>query len=258
MYKTYTADDYRNHWKLPKDYTVHGFIVFGTFHPGPYEQLKEEISKLGLNVSYGKVSESPYFDPILEFTIDDKKYWFAVAYGGAMLSEWAHLACLFGSQQNIVIGNCGGLLAEADSPEIVVPTFASADESTTRMYEPNVDKQHYSDEELSQRLIKRLEKKHKVWHGPTVTCQAMMAETWEDIKSWSAEGYYGVEMEAATVFAVSNHFKCSSAALLVISDNLIQEKTVLDVNYEMGGDARHNVRHFLLSTVLQDMFITEL
>ena len=251
MYKKFTSDDYRKHWKLPADYVVNGFIVFGTFHPGPYHQLKEELANMRLEVSFSKVSDNPYFAPILEFEIASKRYWFTIAYGGTMLSEWTHLACLFGSQQNVVIGSCGGLFANADTPEILVPTYAYADESTTRMYESNVSNQHQSDENLNQRLIKHLEERHKVWHGPTVTCQAMMAETWEDIQRWSRDGYYGVEMEAATVFAVSNYFKRSSAALLVIGDNLVQEKTVLDVNYEDGSMARQRVRQDMLQAALR-------
>jgi hypothetical protein len=253
MYKSFTAADYRNHHKLPADYTVDGFIIFGTFHPGPYDQLKEELEKLGIQADYTRTLGGPYFTPILEFHVSGKRYWFTVAYGGTMLSEWTHLACLFGSKVNVVIGSCGGLLAEADSPDIVVPTYAYADESTTRMYEPEANHKHMADKNLNQKLIKALKRKQKVWHGPTITCQAMMAETWEDIQRWSSEGYYAVEMEAATVFAVSNHFNIPSTALLVIGDNLVQEKTVLDVNYEAGGDARQSVRRFMLSTLLQEI-----
>ncbi len=250
MYKSFTAKDYRNHWKLPDDYKVHGFIIFGTFRPYPYKHLKAEIEKLGVGVEYKKTLVSSYFDPILEFVVNGKLYWFTIAYGGTMLSEWTHLACLFGSEVNIVIGSCGGLLAEAESPEIIVPTFAYADESATRMYEPSSDNRHSSTETLNKQLIKSLEDKHKVWHGPTITCQAMMAETWEDIQKWSAEGYYGVEMEAATVFAVSNHFNRKSAALLVIGDNLVKEKTVLDENYKSGTTMRQNVRGDMLNAAL--------
>lgn len=250
MYKSFTAEDYRKHWKLPNNYTVHGFIIFGTFRLGPYDQLKNEVNRLGLTAEYKRSLNNPYFDPILEFIIDGKTYWFTIAYGGTILSEWTHLACLFGSSTNIVIGSCGGLFAEADTPEIIIPTYAYADESATRMYEPNAKNQHASDEELNQRLIKRLQSKHKIWHGPTVTCQAMMAETWQDIQQWSSEGHYAVEMEAATVFAVSNYFNRSSAAMLVIGDNLVQEKTVLDVNYESGSSSRQNVRGDMLNAAL--------
>jgi purine-nucleoside phosphorylase len=253
MYKTFKAADFRNHHKLPEDYTVNGFIIFGTFHPGPYTQLKEELANLNIKVEYSRTLNGPYFEPILEFTVGGKRYWFTVAYGGTMLSEWTHLACLFGSHTNIVIGSCGGLFKDADSPDIVVPTYAYADESTTRMYEPEANNSHNSTESLNKRLIANLKQKHKVWHGPTITCQAMMAETWEDIQKWSSEGYFAVEMEAATVFAVSNHFNVSSAALLVIGDNLVQEKTVLDVNYEAGSDTRQRVRREMLTEVLKVM-----
>jgi len=48
------------------------------------------------------------------------------------------------------------------------------------------------------------------------TCSAMLGETREDIQGRSSEGYYGVEMESATIFAVSNHFHIPSAAMIYI------------------------------------------
>lgn len=258
MYKSFTADDYRKHLGVADDYTVHGFIVFGTFNKRQYDQLKTCASELGIEAEFASVPRtkanfSDFLEPILQFTVGGKAYWFTIAYGGTMLSEWLHLACLWGSQTNIVVGDCGGLLKEANTHDIVVPTFAYANESATRMYEPEANHHHYANKQLSESLISRLERKHKVWNGPTVTCQAMLAETWDDVNRWSSKGYYGVEMEAATVFAVSNHFKRCAAAVLGISDNLVQEKTVLDVNFEAGGDYRQEVRAELLSAALQEM-----
>jgi len=254
MYKSFTAADYRKHHDLPKDYTVNGFIIVGTFHPGPYAQLKEELAKFGKNVSYKKVNDNPYFAPILELTIDEKIYWFTIAYGGTMLCEWLHLACLFGSKANILIGQCGGLFTEADTPDIIMPTYAYANESVTRMYEPDASHHHASDKFLTEQLADKIKiEGHKVWQGPTMTCQAMMAETWEDVQKWSNEGYYGVEMEASTIFAVSNHFKRRSAAVLVIGDNLVMQKTVHDESYGDGLDARLKVRGDIIAAVLQEI-----
>jgi purine-nucleoside phosphorylase len=238
---------------LPPDYIVDGFIIFGTFHPGPYDDLRHTLNMLSVTVDYTRILDGPYFEPILEFTFNSKRYWSTIAYGGALLSEWTHLACLFGSQNNIVIGNCGGLLKGARSHDVIIPTFAFGNESTTRMYEPNETHHHNSSEVLSQHLADRVGTKHKVWRGPTVTCQAMMAETWEDIQKWSKDGFYGVEMEAATVFAVSNHFQRRSAAMLVISDNLVEEKTVLDEKYADGHETRLGVRNELLYAALEEL-----
>ena len=61
-----------------------------------------------------------------------------------------------------------------------------------------------------------------------MTCQAMMGESFEDIQQWTIEGFLGVEMEAATVFSVSNHFNVPSAAMIMVADNLIENETVID------------------------------
>jgi purine-nucleoside phosphorylase len=75
------------------------------------------------------------------------------------------------------------------------------------MYNPDSkENKHFSNEKLSESLRKRLELKAIVHKGPVITCQAMISESWEDIQSWSKEGYLGVEMETSTVFAVSKHF----------------------------------------------------
>lgn len=60
----------------------------------------------------------------------------------------------------------------------------------------------------------------------------MLAETWDDVQNWADQDFAAVEMEAATVFAVSSHFNVPSAAMLMIGDNLIEEQTVVDINYE--------------------------
>ena len=46
--------------------------------------------------------------------------------------------------------------------------------------------------------------------------------------NWSEEGYVGVEMETAIVFAISNHFKIPSSAIFYVSDNLIRGQRVGD------------------------------
>ena len=69
-----------------------------------------------------------------------------------------------------------------------------------------------------------------------------MGETLDDIKKWQAEGYYGVEMEAATVFAVSNHFKVPTSALLIIGDNLIKGETVHSEGYENTKEIRKGAK----------------
>lgn len=161
-----------------------------------------------------------------------KRYWFDASYGGVLLSEYLHLASLFGSRKNILLGSCGGLSEQVNACDVIVPTASYGDESTTRMYQPHKkDNLHEPNRELSHKLAVKMERSHKVWLGATVTNQAMMAETNEHVELWSKQGYLGVEMEAATVFAVSNHFTVPSAAVLLVGDNLVKGESVLSSTY---------------------------
>lgn len=252
MYKKFTADDYRKHINLPSDYSVEGFIIFGTFKKYPYEMLKDSLLRLGHKAEFSHI-EHEFLNPILEFKVNGKNYWFVIAYGGALLSEYLHLACLFGSKKNILLGSCGGLKKGATSREMLVPTWSYADESSAKAYQPDRKNKYEANEELSSRLATKLEQKHKVHRGPTVTYQAMMAETWEDVLSWAEQGYFGVEMEAATVFATSNHFKVPAAAILRIGDNLIENETVMDINYEKDRDLRRKATEDTFDVALEEI-----
>ena len=240
MYKKLTADDYRKHFGLPHNYGIEGFIVYGTYKNHPFEQFEDSLKRSGFKYEKSKL-EHDFFGSLMEYNVEGKKYWLAIAYGGALLSEYLHLACLFGSKHNILIGSCGGLKKGASSLELVVPDWSAATESSAMAYQPDENGKYNADKNLSDELTHLMSGKHKVHRGPTVTFQAMLAETWDDIQNWAGQGFAAVEMEAATVFAVSNHFKVPSAAILMIGDNLIEEQTVVDVNYESARAKRRQV-----------------
>ena len=75
-----------------------------------------------------------------------------------------------------------------------------------------------------------------------VTVQAALAETKEDIERWHKQGYLGVDMESATMFAVSNSFNIPSAALLYVADNLVRNELVTDDGYELLKTQRTAIR----------------
>lgn len=244
MYKSYGASDYRGLFTLPETYRVEGMLIWGGWNrEGKIALLKESLTlQKSLTGRSAQFNALPGFlERLLEFVIGGKRYWFDVSYGGARLCEYLHLACLFGSRNNILLGTCGGLDAGIDTCDFIVPTFSYGNESTTRAYQPEAsDHKHLPNKELSARLANAINPKRKVWQGPTMTNQAMMAETLEDVKRWSEQGYLGVEMEAATVFAVSNHFAVPSAAILFVSDNLIRGETVLDEAYRNARQLRES------------------
>lgn len=238
MYKSITAEQYRSHLGFPADYKVDAMLCYGTlYEQRVLSQLQYVINDLGLDA---QITEMP--DEFLRFAkqlrVGEKNIWFAIGYGGAWLSEYLHWACLFGSKKNILLGSCGGLKPGIKQGDFIVPDSSFSEESSARIYnrESNI---HLPDNQLSERITNLL--KHdgtKVWRGPMVTCQAMIGETIEDVKKWSADGYYGVEMEASTVFAVSSHFNVPCAASLYVGDNLIEEHNNMSEEYAAEADTR--------------------
>lgn len=203
------------------------------------------------NISYTSNILDGFLSHVLEIKINNKNYWFVVMYGGTMLSEYVHLASLFGSKENIHLGSCGGLSNIVDSLDLIIPTWTYGNESITRIYDKEAkDFKHFSDEELSLKLEKNINPKFTIRKGPTVTNQAMLGESLEDVLSWSSDGYYGVEMEISTVFSVSKHFNVPCTALVYVSDNLIKGQTVGDESHINQKEKRVEVRMEVLRSGL--------
>ncbi len=238
MYRSITADQYREHLGFPKDYTVDAMLCYGTlYEERVLAQLTSAIKSMGIKAELNDLPHS-FLRFGKELKIEGKTVWFAIGYGGAWLSEYLHWACLFGSKKNILLGSCGGLKPGMTQGEFIVPENIYGVVSSVKIYnrESNIQP---SSHELSERLAAKLaEDGTKVWRGPTVTCQAMIGETMEDVTTWSDNGYYGVEMEASTVFAVSNHFNVPCAASLYVGDNLIEEHTNMSEEYAAEADTR--------------------
>lgn len=253
MYKSYSAEDWKENLGLEPDYTIDGFIVFGTYQKSLYQMVQDSLKRSDIDVQYRNFDDE-FLEPILEFTIDGKRYWFVIVYGGALLSEFLHLACLFGSKKNILLGTCSGLKKGASSLEFIVPDWSFAKESSAKGYQPDTGYRYKADAELSGRLAEALQFHECVVHRePTITYQAMLSETWDDVVAWSEEGYGGVEMEAATVFAVSNHFEVPSAAILRIGDNLIGADPLTKYDMKEARSLRRRVSQEALDIALNEL-----
>jgi len=246
MYKSFTPEEYRKHFLLPFDYVVDGLISYGSWTE---EKIRAEIEFVlkENDIPYVFRVLEGFLSHVLEIKINDKIYWFVVMYGGTMLSEYIHLACLFGSKKNIHLGSCGGLNPDIESLDLIIPIFSYGNESITRIYDKGAtDFKHFPSENLSLLLEKNLDSKSSIKRGPIITNQAMLGESFEDVISWYNLGYYGVEMEISTVFSVSKHFNVQCTALVYVSDNLIKGQTVGDESHIKQKNKRLKIRKDIL------------
>ncbi len=253
MYKSFTEQDFKTILGLPEDYHVDGTLSYGSWKIDEQKAILEKtLSDTGKEISFETIPNFPSWAMV--FKVGEKRFWFDVYYGGARLSEIIHMTSLFGARKHLLLGTCGGLNPNGLSGDLILPTLSFGNESATRMYNPEaLNNHHYSNENLTVSLQAKLDKKYRIHRGPIMTCQAMLAETLEDIQRWSNEGYLGVEMETATLFAVAKHFRVPAAAILTISDNLIIGDTVGSDNHEKARDYRYEVREQIYKIAIEEL-----
>ncbi len=250
-----TVDDWRQKFHLPSNYCIDGFLNFGSFYSQKQEKIFfQAIKKFKIPKKSTRRLER-FLDSIIEFKFDHKTYWYNVAYGGTRLSENVHLACLFGSQKNILLGSCGNLHPDIKPDELIIPDVIWGNESTTRIYQEKNPRcalahQHRASQELIEKFTQKLTR-YKINNGSTTTCQAMLGESMTDIQSWQKTGYFGVEMEGSTVLAVSNHFEVPAVVVLQICEDLANFEKVEDTTHMARQQYRQQTREELYRVALE-------
>ncbi len=259
MYKTLDIDIYRKKLGLADDYKVDGLLVCGVWdllaqrEHLPY--LTKTLEEMGVTTSVKRI-DGEQLGHAYSFDVNDRHYWFVPVMGSAYMSKYAHIACLLGSKKNILVGVVGGLKKGIRPGDFIIPSYSNGNQNAYMYYREAKNLKFYPDEELTERIKQRF-KDVPYLEGPTVTCEVMLAETAEDVKQWSSEGYVGVEMEAATLFALSKHFRVPATAILSVADNLIEETTFFHDTYDDTIQTRKNARLIRYRVALAELFSTE-
>ena len=255
MYRSLDVDKYRKKFGLADNYKVDGLLACGVWdllaerEHLPY--LIKTLEMLGVAAPVKRI-EGEQLGHAYTFDYREKHYWFVPVMGAAYMSKYAHLACLLGSKKNILIGVVGGLKKGAKPGDCIIPTYSTGNQNASMYDREAKNLRFYPNKELTQKLKGKLSEA-TVFEGPTVTCEVMLAETAEDVQQWSEEGYLGVEMEAATMFALSRHFEVPSAALLTVADNLIEETTFFHDVYDNTKEIRENARRLRYEVALTEL-----
>jgi purine-nucleoside phosphorylase len=255
LYSSLSIEAFRKAAGLPEDYTVDGLLISGTWDLYADTKhtplVKEALQRIDPNYSIVKLEPLPLGHGY-EIKSSGKTYWYVPVMGAAVTSQYAHLASLLGSKKNLLIGTVGGLKRGIQPGDFIIPTYSKGNENALMYERERTDLFFPSHEDLSESLNTRLEGK-AVYRGITNTCEVMFAETMEDVEEWSYEGYLGVEMEAALMFALSNSFGIPSAALLYVADNLVEEIAMHTDEYESSRNIRDNARKVQYEQALREL-----
>lgn len=258
MYKALDIDIYRRKLGLAEDYKVDGLLVCGVWDLLAEREhlpfLIKTLEKMRVKASVERI-KGEQLGHAYTFDVQGKHYWFVPVMGTAYMSKYAHLACLLGSEKNILIGVVGGLKKGIKPGDFIIPTYSTGNQNAFMYDREAKDLKFYPNKELTQKIKHKLNDV-KVHEGSTVTCEVMFAETDEDVRQWSEQGYLGVEMEAATMFALSKHFKVPATAILTVADNLIEETTFFHAAYDETKEIRENARLVRYEAALTELLGT--
>ncbi len=218
VYKEWKKKDFMSYLKITEKQIPKYLIIEGTW---------ETEERLKAFKKYIKNSFSPrgFFGRYCilgEFQKTPIAY--SVIYGPSLASEIVHTFSVLGIKAAIQIGSFGALQKGMKVGEMLIPTFSEKKEGAANFYfRGKAD----SSKRLDKILLKICEERGiKGYNKKMLSVAAMLAETKELIKKWNKKGYFGVDLETATTFAVAKHFRVERCALLRMIDNVIESKHV--------------------------------
>ncbi|RLG82722.1 MAG: nucleoside phosphorylase [Thermoprotei archaeon] len=143
---------------------------------------------------------------------------------------------MLGAKRIVRIGTAGGLVKEVKIGSIVLATGAgmACNGAGLNLYAPNHCLPTSPDPVLTFKIKEKLDESNIEYHlGPVYSSDSFYAEDPELAHRLSKLGYKAIEMECATLFALGWMRGFKTAALLVISDNLIEEKKTFLTTMEL-------------------------
>ncbi len=158
----------------------------------------------------------------------DRTIAFCMAYGAPRAVEIITIFAAVGTRLAIQIGTCGGLQAELEPGDIIVPDAVRCEDGVAHLYgaDPLTTFATPSQVERAQRLLESRGRNVRV--GPHVTFSSLFAESNSMMEAWHADGLLSVDMETATTLSVAEQHGCEAVSLLVVWDELTRGRRFLD------------------------------
>ena len=152
---------------------------------------------------------------------------YSCVYGAPRAVELAHLFGVLGTPRMVMIGTCGALHGGLVTGDVVAPSVAVAREGVAHLYgapdtvEGDPELTRLGRRRLMEREIRAADSLHLSW-------VSIFAQSGAMVSGWRERGYGSVDMEAATLYAVARYFGFAATALLVVWDQLDQDRSFLD------------------------------
>ncbi|MEM1680835.1 MAG: purine-nucleoside phosphorylase [Sulfolobales archaeon] len=132
---------------------------------------------------------------------------------------------MLGAKVIVRFGTCGAMVKGLGIGDIVIPTGAAYNQGGLlyQYLKENICMATAPNYEVLNSLVNEVVRSGvKFVVGPVVSSDAFYAEDPEFVRKWTSRGIIAVEMECATIFALSSMRGVKSGALLLVSDSLVE------------------------------------
>lgn len=213
MYKTLTRDDWLRILHLSAEEIPRALIIHGEWASAPFF---EDITAL---CGESRLILGPFLK-LARFR--GCPVAIGACYGSPQAATILHPLAVIGTQVVIQTGWYGALQPGMTLGDLLVGEWAARSDGVSDWYLP-MGEAADATPELSEALFAACRSHGLTCHrGPIFSTSAIFAETTELIEEWRQAGYVGVDMETAATFAIAKHFGLQRAALLQLSDNLVE------------------------------------
>jgi len=133
----------------------------------------------------------------------DRTIAFCMAYGAPRAVEIITMFAAIGTRLAIQIGTCGGLQAELEPGDVIVPDTVRCEDGVSHLYgaDPSTTFATPSQVERARTLLEARGRTVRV--GPHVTFPSLFAESVPMMEAWHSDGLLSVDMETATTLSVA-------------------------------------------------------
>jgi DeoD family purine-nucleoside phosphorylase len=166
--------------------------------------------------------------------------------GGPSAAIVIHELIDLGAQRLLRVGTCGALVQWLRLGDLVIVTEAIAADGTSRVL--GADERVPASRDLLETVIAAAHPPFAdhdpggaaIHQGPVATTDLFYDDRGLE-RQWAAAGALGVEMEAATVFALATARGVSAAALLVVSELLLPDRVRIGSDELRAAERRMGV-----------------
>ncbi|MCD6312648.1 MAG: purine-nucleoside phosphorylase [Thaumarchaeota archaeon] len=154
---------------------------------------------------------------------------------------------MLGAKTIVRLGTAGGLLPEMEPGELVIPDAVACltTYGVLATYAPGVHLPLAPNYEVLEALVQEARRQKLSFRiGAVVSNDAFYAESHEFARMWAERGVIAIEMECAALFGVSRLRGFKSAAVLILSNNVVRETPILTAE-KLGESVRKGAKLIL-------------